>query len=50
MADIVGIDYYPRHALVSAGERTLYLDGGGGPCSGGDEGGCSHGLASVAGG
>jgi hypothetical protein len=26
-ADIVGIDYYPRHALLSLGERTLYLDG-----------------------
>lgn len=27
LADVVGIDYYPRHALVSAGEWTLYLDG-----------------------
>jgi len=27
MADIVGLDYYPRHALVSVGARTLYLDG-----------------------
>ena len=27
LADIVGIDYYPRHALMSAGARTLYLDG-----------------------
>jgi hypothetical protein len=27
LADIVGIDYYPRHALLSAGSRTLYLDG-----------------------
>ncbi len=27
MADIVGIDYYPRHALIAAGTRTLYLDG-----------------------
>ncbi len=27
LADIVGIDYYPRHALVSAGDRTIYLDG-----------------------
>ena len=27
LADIVGIDYYPRHALVSMGARTLYLDG-----------------------
>jgi hypothetical protein len=27
LADIVGIDYYPRHALVSLGAITLYLDG-----------------------
>lgn len=27
MADIVGIDYYPRHALTSIGTKTLYLDG-----------------------
>ncbi len=27
MADIVGIDYYPRHALMSVGAKTLYLDG-----------------------
>jgi hypothetical protein len=27
LADIVGIDYYPRHALASAGPLTLYLDG-----------------------
>jgi beta-galactosidase GanA len=27
LADMVGIDYYPRHALVSIGGRTLYLDG-----------------------
>jgi hypothetical protein len=27
LADIVGIDYYPRHALVSVGARTVYLDG-----------------------
>jgi hypothetical protein len=27
LADIVGIDYYPRHALVSFGGATLYLDG-----------------------
>jgi hypothetical protein len=26
-ADIVGIDYYPRNALVSFGSKTLYLDG-----------------------
>ena len=27
-ADIVGIDDYPRHALVGLGARTLYLEGG----------------------
>ena len=27
MADIVGIDYYPRHALTAVGTKTLYLDG-----------------------
>lgn len=27
LADIVGIDYYPRHALMSIGGKTLYLDG-----------------------
>jgi hypothetical protein len=27
MADIVGIDYYPRHALTAVGAKTLYLDG-----------------------
>jgi len=27
LADIVGVDYYPRHALLSAGGWTLYLDG-----------------------
>jgi hypothetical protein len=27
MADMVGIDYYPRHALTTIGSRTLYLDG-----------------------
>ena len=27
LADIVGIDYYPRHALMTIGTRTLYLDG-----------------------
>ena len=27
IADIVGIDYYPRHALMPVGNRTLYLDG-----------------------
>jgi hypothetical protein len=28
LADIVGIDYYPRHALFALGRRTVYLDGG----------------------
>jgi hypothetical protein len=28
MADMVGIDYYPRHALMTLGSKTLYLDGG----------------------
>jgi hypothetical protein len=27
LADIVGIDYYPRHALLAVGSKTLYLDG-----------------------
>jgi hypothetical protein len=27
LADMVGIDYYPRNALVSVAGRTLYLDG-----------------------
>lgn len=27
LADIVGIDYYPRHALRTIGSRTVYLDG-----------------------
>lgn len=27
MANIVGIDYYPRQALISLGRKTLYLDG-----------------------
>jgi hypothetical protein len=27
LADIVGVDYYPRHALAKVGPRTLYLDG-----------------------
>ena len=31
LADIVGIDYYPRHAVMNIGGRTLYLDGGGTP-------------------
>ena len=28
LADIVGVDYYPRHALTTLGAQTLYLDGG----------------------
>ena len=31
LADMVGMDYYPRHALVAAGSRTLYLDGSASP-------------------
>src|SRR5579884_3768609 len=27
MADMIGIDYYPRHALTRLGNRTLYLEG-----------------------
>ena len=27
LADIVGIDYYPRHALTALRSKTLYLDG-----------------------
>jgi hypothetical protein len=27
LADIVGIDYYPRHALRKIGRKTLYVDG-----------------------
>ena len=27
LADVVGIDYYPRHALLSLGSTTLYLQG-----------------------
>ncbi|GAA5198641.1 hypothetical protein GCM10023322_72460 [Rugosimonospora acidiphila] len=27
LADIVGIDFYPRHALIGAAGRTVYLDG-----------------------
>src|SRR3989475_3198740 len=29
LADIVGIDYYPRNALVRLGARTVYADGSG---------------------
>lgn len=28
LADVVGVDYYPRHALAAAGGWGLYLDGG----------------------
>jgi hypothetical protein len=27
LADIVGVDFYPRHALISRGGRTVYLAG-----------------------
>lgn len=27
MADVVGIDYYPRHALVGGSDFTIYLEG-----------------------
>jgi Beta-galactosidase len=27
LADIVGVDYYPRHALFRLGARTVYLEG-----------------------
>jgi hypothetical protein len=27
LGDIIGIDYYPRHALIAAGRLTAYLDG-----------------------
>jgi hypothetical protein len=27
LADIVGVDYYPRHALAAAGPLSVYLDG-----------------------
>jgi len=30
LADIVGVDYYPRHAMVGLGPLTVYLDGDGG--------------------
>jgi hypothetical protein len=30
LADIVGIDYYPRHALLRLGPTTLYADGSAG--------------------
>ena len=28
LADIVGVDYYPRHALVALGSRAVYMTGG----------------------
>ena len=31
LADIVGIDFYPRYALTSVGAQTLYLDGAASP-------------------
>jgi hypothetical protein len=31
LADIVGLDYYPRHALASVGGTTVYLDSGRSP-------------------
>jgi hypothetical protein len=31
LADVVGVDCYPRHALAGAGPWTLYLDGGRSP-------------------
>lgn len=31
LADIVGVDYYPRHALATLVGRTAYLDGGRSP-------------------
>jgi hypothetical protein len=32
--DILGIDYYPRHALLSLGETTVYLDSSRSPWQG----------------
>jgi Beta-galactosidase len=34
VADVVGVDYYPRHAMVALGGVTVYLDGGRGPWHG----------------
>src|SRR5258708_1448516 len=39
LADIVGIDFYPRHALASAGPLTVYLDGSRPPRRGRGRGG-----------
>ncbi|MGI9148971.1 MAG: beta-galactosidase [Chloroflexota bacterium] len=33
LADIVGLDFYPRHAVVNLGSKTLYLDDGRRPWS-----------------
>ena len=27
LADIVGVDYYPRHALIALGSRSIYMNG-----------------------
>jgi hypothetical protein len=29
LADVIGVDYYPRHALMRLGSRAVYLDGSG---------------------
>jgi hypothetical protein len=34
LADIVGLDYYPRHALASLGDTSVYLDGSRSPWAG----------------
>jgi hypothetical protein len=34
LADVVGVDYYPRYALASFGQRGLYLDGTASPWNG----------------
>jgi hypothetical protein len=31
LADVIGVDFYPRHALVSLGPWSAYLDGAGRP-------------------
>ncbi len=48
LADIVGIDFYPRHALVSAGPLTVYLDGSRTSGSSGGGSGCWPGPPSRA--
>ena len=46
MADIVGIDYYPRHALMTVGTQNLVSGWGESfPGSNGDGSNCSHGRA-----